>query len=747
MSSAIRALLSDRPRLKRWAFGAGSVLVATVVSWAVVATQPPIQPVEVEVGAPSPDDFYAVEPIEVTDVRATEAARRAAREKVSDVFVREPESEESAYRFVADVFAAVIEGAEPVAPTTTTTTTTTPPPTTTAPPAADLTPLSVPQVTSTTTTTTTTIPLPQPPPLSEQVEALSEKFPTLDAETIQVLVANSDYADALADATVIMLERAFESGVRSDTLDAVRSSLVTSPPFVVLPSGIRNAEAARLAAARVAAAAVQPNERHDEAATEAAREEASAAVNEVRVSYAAGELVVSRGQRVTDVQYEVISAQGLNRSEADPVPKRRVLVVLLAATAVVLSQVRGRAGLVYSPRRAALAAFSFVLSALAVRLVLGVAPAWMLAVPLAAPALAVGVLAGRRPGLTHLVSTAVLALVAGTASAPLAASLVGGAAGMLTIGDAEDRRHLNVGLARMALAYGTAVAFVGAGFAWGSGSMISMDAAVAGVAAALVCLGMLAVSRPLFGVTTVLDLFDLADRNHPALRHLESSAPGTYHHSLLVGSLAEAAARRIGARTVLARVGAYYHDIGKTENPTMFAENQFGAHNPHDLMDPRDSAEVIRRHVTDGVRLARRFRLPPEVIDVIGSHHGCSVMRYFHSEAVRRAEAAGAPRPDDAAFRHTGPKPQSKEAAIVMLADACEAAVRSLVRQDAPTTERVSSLVDAVVSEKLNDGQLDDSGLTLGDVVEVKSSLVETLVTYYHDRVVYPHFEEDTRSA
>jgi putative nucleotidyltransferase with HDIG domain len=258
---------------------------------------------------------------------------------------------------------------------------------------------------------------------------------------------------------------------------------------------------------------------------------------------------------------------------------------------------------------------------------------------------------------------------------------------------------------------------------------LATAALISGVASGVLAFGGMIMLGHLFRITTVFELRELADPNHPLLRQLLLRTPGTYHHSLLVANLAERAAEVIGADPLVARVGAYYHDIGKMRNPLAFIENQTGT-NPHDELDPAVSASIVSAHVRDGLALADRYHLPPEIREIIPGHHGTSLIRYFHTLATQRGAVI-----DEAAFRHPGPKPRSKEAGIVMLADGTEAAVRSL---DEKTAERIGEMVERIVSEKLTDGQLDDCDLTLRDVQRVKGAFRELLAGVYHERIPYP---------
>ena len=204
----------------------------------------------------------------------------------------------------------------------------------------------------------------------------------------------------------------------------------------------------------------------------------------------------------------------------------------------------------------------------------------------------------------------------------------------------------------------------------------------------------------------------------------------------MVGTLADAAARAVGANPLLARAAAYYHDLGKTVNPTFFIENQFGGGNPHDEIGPRQSVEMIRQHVTEGVKLARLYRIPTEVAEAIVSHHGDGIMRFFYEK--ERTSAGEEIDPDD--FRHIGHKPRSAEMAIVMLADSLEAACRAVFQAEEPTGQAIEKVVTRVIDEKVNDGQLSESSLTLGQLTRARRAFLEALVGHYHQRILYPNF-------
>jgi putative nucleotidyltransferase with HDIG domain len=254
-------------------------------------------------------------------------------------------------------------------------------------------------------------------------------------------------------------------------------------------------------------------------------------------------------------------------------------------------------------------------------------------------------------------------------------------------------------------------------------------AALNGVASGMLVLGILPIIENALHIATTFRLIELLDVSAPMLRRLESSAPGTYSHSMMVANLAEAACREIGAKALLARVGAYYHDIGKIDQPDYFIENQ-KLYNKHNELNPRLSATVIRSHVKLGIEKARAIGLPTDVIDIIGEHHGNSLIKYFYNAAL---EKEGEVNMED--FCYPGNPPRSRESAVVMLADVTEAASRTLEK---PTAVRLEKFIGDLFTDKSESGELSESALTFRDLGTIKSSFVRVLAGYYHSRIEYP---------
>jgi hypothetical protein len=241
-----------------------------------------------------------------------------------------------------------------------------------------------------------------------------------------------------------------------------------------------------------------------------------------------------------------------------------------------------------------------------------------------------------------------------------------------------------------------------------------------------------------FGVTTDLTLLELSDTNRPLLKELSLRAPGTFNHSLQVANLAEAAADRIGAHTLLTRVGALYHDIGKMLKPEYYVENQRAGANPHDKLKPRMSALIIASHVKEGLEMGKEYGLPGRVLHFIPTHHGTSRIEYFYRRARERAEDES--NVLESEFRYPGPRPDSKETGILMLADSVEAASRSL---DDPTHSRIKSLIDLIFRQHIDDGQLDDTSLTFRDLRQIRETFLSMLMGIHHVRVKYPGQEDE----
>jgi hypothetical protein len=359
--------------------------------------------------------------------------------------------------------------------------------------------------------------------------------------------------------------------------------------------------------------------------------------------------------------------------------------------------------------------------------------------------------------LDSSIATIVMGLIAVIAGAvnPVSTQLelvayvfLGGVAGIITVrrGD-RFQNFIRAGLT-VAIVNVVVVAMFGfLGSHDARGVIELMGASIVSAAgSAVAAVGTFAVLGSVFGILTSFQLLELANPSQPLLRRLLVETPGTYHHSIMVGNLAERAAEAIGADPLVTRVAAYYHDIGKLANPLAFIENQAGGENVHDQLDPETSAQVLKAHVADGIDIAYKAKLPKALIAFIPQHHGTAPMSYFYARAKGlAAEPYGGPQTaegakaaaavDERKFRHAGPKPQSREAALIMLADSVEASVRSLSSRDEPA---IRAMVARIIEERMSDGQFDECDLTLRDVEKIKEAFVQQLLGMYHQRIAYP---------
>lgn len=258
-------------------------------------------------------------------------------------------------------------------------------------------------------------------------------------------------------------------------------------------------------------------------------------------------------------------------------------------------------------------------------------------------------------------------------------------------------------------------------------------AAAGAILSGILTIGVLPFFESTFDIVTNAKLLELSNPNNPLLKKLLMEAPGTYHHSILVANLAELAAEQVGGNPLLARIGAYYHDVGKTKRPYFFRENQFGKKNPHDRLKPEVSSKIIISHVKDGSELAKEYNLPKTIHDFIVTHHGETLVKYFYLTVKNNSENPDEVKEED--FKYPGPKPMSKEQGIVMLADSTEAAVRSI---NEPTEEKIEKMVNNIIDDKLATGQLDNCDLTLRDISKIKKCFLKALNGIHHERIEYP---------
>ncbi|HXF83504.1 MAG TPA: HDIG domain-containing protein [bacterium] len=665
---------------RRLAVGAGTFIALTLL--AGVQYLPPRA--ELAVGQVAPRDVEAPRTVDFVDRVRTDALRQRAAQGVPPVYSQSPEINERARQLVARTFAVIARAR-----------------TSGDQQAAEILRREAP------------LPLAEPAILA----AL-----TLDPAQLETSRATA----------VAVLERMMERGIRSGEVPQAQEDARIYLRSLPIAGRVLTLSSA------VVTAALQPNLMVDATATELLRRRAMDAVEPVRARVLRGEIIVRRGEVVTEAHRQKLVAVGL---VAQPFSWARfagtalVVLLLLAVSAAYMRQ--------YQPEIWAADALllvwslAVVLTAAMTRIMVTRFNPYLL--PAAAGTMLIAVLL--RPRLALYTAALLSLLVAIVAGGDVRLGLVTFVASTVGVYAIKRISH-RTDLVRAGLRVGgaTALAVIAVGLAdqlpWYP--HLLRDAANglgSGVLVGVIAIGVLPYLENLFGLVTPIKLLELSNPGHPLLRRLQMEAPGTYHHSIMVANLAEAAAEAVGADSLLVRVGTYYHDVGKIRRPAFFVENQVGIENPHEKMAPSLSALTVLAHVRDGLEYAREHRLPPAVATFIPEHHGTSLITYFYHQAVERGDPV-----DEEVFRYEGPKPQSRESAIVMLADAVEGAARALTR---PTPDRVEQVVRRIIREKLDDGQLDECDLTFRDLDTIARTFTRLLASMFHPRVEYPDLERD----
>jgi hypothetical protein len=492
--------------------------------------------------------------------------------------------------------------------------------------------------------------------------------------------------------------------------------------------------------------AIKPNLIFNQEATDKAIQEATEAVEPVKKTIKAGEIIVREGDRVTEEQISILEQLGIQRTQSYPLTLIGTGIFVLFTFWLTIEFLRRYYKEIYNDDMLKLLIGLIFLIVLIITRFLTIieisnqpeinALIGYLA-PVAAGSMLIAILLDNRLAyfFTMIMALYVGLLTEGNQLFYVITAFVGGTVGVFRVyklSDTSDlaKAGLFIGIANiitiatlLLIGENLSPIMIGAGILIG---------AVNGILSAVLMIGVLPYLETAFSITSMIKLLELSNPNHYLLKRLLLEAPGTYHHSLMVGNLAEASAESIKANPLLVRVGAYYHDIGKVKRPDYFVENQRGFDNPHENIAPALSALIITSHVKEGVELAREARLPQAIIDFIEQHHGTSLAKYFYNQALVEDQDG---RINEESFRYEGPKPKSKEVALVMLADSVEAAVRSLQE---PTPEKIRNMVQLIIKDKLNDGQLDLSDLTFKDLDIIASSFCKVLEGIYHKRIEYP---------
>ncbi|BBB92791.1 MAG TPA: HDIG domain-containing protein [Methylomusa anaerophila] len=523
------------------------------------------------------------------------------------------------------------------------------------------------------------------------------------------------------------LRKHLQRGIHEDELDIARKQIVVETEELGLGN---NTEAV---VAGIAQKLLRPNFILNARETEKRKQAALATIEPVRQTVKKGQVLVRRGDVITPERINVMNELGLYAGNVNEMRILGLAIFVLLAMIIALGYLYKFAGFVYGNDMYLVLLGLIIL----VTLLLGKAAHYYsdFAAPIAAGALLTAILIDTRVALLMGVIVAMLfGVIVDHDFRAVAVALTGSLAGVYSV--TKKAHGYSLTRAGIWIAAINFLVISSTGFIEEIDNREVLFQAILGIfngiAAAIITTGILPYLEHAFNLTSSVKLLDLARPNHPLLQRLLLDAPGTYHHSILVGNLAETAAVAIGADPVTVRVGAYYHDIGKIKRPYFFGENQVDNENPHDKIAPSLSTLIVTSHIKDGLDLCRDYKLPQVITDIIQQHHGTTLVSYFYKRATENEHGECIIEAD---FRYEGPRPQSKEVALVMLADACEAAVRSISK---PNVNRIEGMVRKIIRERLHDGQLDDCNLTLKDLNVIGDVYIRLLSSMFHTRIEYP---------
>lgn len=527
--------------------------------------------------------------------------------------------------------------------------------------------------------------------------------------------------------TVQLLHKYFQRGIRDDDLDALRKKIVIDVEEMGLG---KHGEAV---VAGIAQAMLRPNFILNVRETDKRKQIALGSVEPVRETVKKGQVLVLRGDIVTDEQIQVMEELGLHKGSINSLRIFGLSIFIVLVMAMMLGYLyKFYRSFLDDEKQIVLLGLIILVSLFFGKLAHSYSD---FAAPMAAGALLAAILIDKRIGLgISIILALFFAVMIENGLRPVIVLLAGSVFGVFSLSKMTHGYSLTkTGVWISAVNFITIVA-TGL-IEQGNITQVLTDGvigALSGIGAAVLTIGMLPYLENTFNITTSIKLLELTKPNHPLLQRLLLDAPGTYHHSVFVGNLAETAADYVGANPIVVRVGAFYHDIGKIKRPYFFIENQVDAENPHDKISPSLSTLIVTSHLKDGVDLCRDYKLPQVIVDVVQQHHGTTLVSYFYKRATENEHGECVIEAD---FRYEGPRPQSKEAALVMLADSCEAAVRSISR---PNANRIEATVRKIIRERLHDGQLDECDLTLRDLTVIGDVFIRILSGMFHPRIEYP---------
>ena len=591
----------------------------------------------------------------------------------------------------------------------------------------------------------------------QQIERIASSllFSTISTANIEVLVEISNYDLQNKSSYLSQLELEAKSlaneilliGINNDNLNQTRQNLVSNPPYLDLSSdlfALIPESRLRSSVAELIAENLIVNQKLEQELWDEQKDKVASSVEPVIIKYFEEDIVVSEGENINIVQYNALDNFGYLSGESRSIQTAAIPIIFSVFVLIYFLLWRFKDSMWNNDNEFLLLLSLILVSSIFLRGISYFSQSFDLnylkyAVPISFVGVVSAVLLNLRATLILSLSSSLLALAGGGNIGLVAMGAVLTVVPSIFLSEDIDRitlreRIIYITLSQPIVAFGIFF-FLRENFSF---IEILVSSLMGGLVGNLAAFSLINYIELAFRLTTNFRLSEIADRNHPGLRYLEEKALGTFNHSLVVGTLADRAANLIGANSQLVRAMAYFHDLGKTENPTMFVENQFGSSNPHDNLATDNSVEIIRSHVPDGVRLAKKFKIPEAVYRGIIEHHGDSVMRYFYEKEKQMNPDV---LKDD--FRHLGQKPSSKETVILMFADSLEAACRARFQYEDADDKKIANLVNEIFNEKINDGQLLDAPITFQDLEKIKQSFQASLEGLYHQRVLYPEFTDD----
>jgi putative nucleotidyltransferase with HDIG domain len=557
----------------------------------------------------------------------------------------------------------------------------------------------------------------------------------LTDSTVKALFSlRRDQIYKLRGAVVQIVRGVLNKGISPQSLNLVDQLIQSESSALDIPQDLRDI------AVTLSKYFIRPNLFLNVEETLRRQNEAKNSVQPVKYKVLKGQVIIRRGDIVTREHMKYLDALGLTRGQVNILGIIGLGMIILLSELIIVEFIKSYIPNIYNS--ISLNWLVAILLIIGLILVKGFSLLSIYLIPLATLSMLATVLLDYRLSILILVFSGILPNVSNPDILRFYPPLfIGSMMGVLATKDITQRSDLTRAGLWVAL---TQVIGVGAISLIGYGDLRSIIlnmiyALGSGVLSSILTIGLMPYFEHLFQILTPIRLTELINFSQPLLKRLMLEAPGTYHHSILIGNLAESAGEALGANLPLIRAGSYYHDIGKVRRPYFFIENQLGGENLHDKLPPSLSRLIILQHVDDGVMLARQYKIPEQIIDFIREHHGTSLVSYFYHKALK--ENPNSVREEE--YRYRGPKPRSKETAIVMLADAVEAAVRSL---EHPTPQKIEDTVRGIIEERLNDGQLDESPLTLRDLNVIAESFVKVLNGLFHPRIEYPDLQKEAKT-